>query len=98
MNVTNGQAGRANWRDFAVEPFRIFFPAAVAVGLAGVSLWPLYALKVSDFYPGSSHARLMALLSFPAALLSDFWARPAPDAVVVPADSGRRRRCRLDYT
>ena len=52
--------GDLRWRDLAAEPFRIFFPAAVAVGLVGVALWPLYALKVADFYPGVSHARLMA--------------------------------------
>jgi hypothetical protein len=60
MDLTKGQAGRVGWRDVAAEPFRIFFPAAVGVGLVGVGLWPLYALKVTDFYPGVSHARLMA--------------------------------------
>jgi len=33
---------------------------AVAAGIVGVSKWPLYFLHVSDFYPGLSHARLMA--------------------------------------
>src|SRR5208283_5988433 len=60
MDLTKGHAERVGWRDLAAEPFRIFFPAAVAVGLVGVALWPLYALKVADFYPGVSHARLMA--------------------------------------
>jgi uncharacterized protein involved in response to NO len=60
MDWTKNRAKRAGWRDLAAEPFRIFFPAAVVVGLVGVSLWPLYALKVADFYPGVSHARLMA--------------------------------------
>ena len=60
MDSINSRATRVGWRDLAAEPFRIFFPAAVAVGLAGVSLWPLYALKLADFYPGTSHARLMA--------------------------------------
>ncbi|MGD0814141.1 MAG: NnrS family protein [Verrucomicrobiota bacterium] len=60
MDSTNSRAARVGWRDLAAEPFRIFFPAAVAVGLAGVSLWPLYSLKLADFYPGTSHARLMA--------------------------------------
>jgi len=51
---------RITLRDLAEEPFRVFFPAAVAVGLAGVSVWPLYAAHVTDFYPGQIHARLMA--------------------------------------
>lgn len=60
MDMTKALAVRVGWRDLAAEPFRIFFPAAVAVGLTGVGLWPLYALKVTEFYPGVSHARLMA--------------------------------------
>lgn len=60
MDLTEAQAGRVGWRDLAAEPFRIFFPAAVGVGLVGVGLWPLYALKMTDYYPGVSHARLMA--------------------------------------
>jgi len=46
--------------DFAREPFRIFFPAAILAGIAGVSLWPLYFLHVTETYPGVSHARIMA--------------------------------------
>lgn len=41
------------------EPFRIFFPLGVLVGLFGVSLWPLYFAGVHKFYPGVMHARLM---------------------------------------
>lgn len=41
------------------EPFRIFFPCAVIVGLIGVALWPLHFAGVVSFYPGTSHARLM---------------------------------------
>jgi uncharacterized protein involved in response to NO len=59
MDLTKGRARRVGWRDLAAEPFRIFFPAAVGVGLVGVGLWPLYALKVTVFYPGVIHARLM---------------------------------------
>jgi uncharacterized protein involved in response to NO len=32
----------------------------VAVGIAGVALWPLYFSGTISFYPGMSHARLMA--------------------------------------
>jgi len=47
-------------RELAAEPFRLFFPAAVIVGLAGVLLWPLHFSGVMKLYPGLSHARLMA--------------------------------------
>jgi uncharacterized protein involved in response to NO len=41
------------------EPFRIFFPLGVLVGISGVSLWPLYFSGIHKFYPGIMHARLM---------------------------------------
>ncbi|MHC1764395.1 MAG: NnrS family protein [Verrucomicrobiia bacterium] len=51
---------RISWAAAAREPFRLFFPAAVIVGLAGVALWPLHFLGLVELYPGVSHARLMA--------------------------------------
>ncbi len=51
---------RISWAAAAREPFRLFFPAAVIVGLAGVALWPLHFLGAVELYPGLSHARLMA--------------------------------------
>ena len=48
------------------EPFRIFFPAGVLAGIAGVSLWPLYFTGITEFYPGLSHARIMACGLFAA--------------------------------
>ena len=51
---------RITLRELAAEPFRLFFPLAVLVGLAGVSLWPLHFGHVVPLYPGLSHARLMA--------------------------------------
>lgn len=49
-----------SWLLLSREPFRLFFPLAVAVGMAGVALWPLYFSGLISFYPGLSHARLMA--------------------------------------
>ena len=46
-------------KDIAVEPFRVFFPAAVLVGILGVSLWPLHFGGIVAFYPGIAHAQLM---------------------------------------
>lgn len=48
------------WRDIAREPFRIFFPAAVVTGILAVALWPLHFAGIVAFYPGMSHAQLMA--------------------------------------
>jgi uncharacterized protein involved in response to NO len=58
MNATT--TTRATLRDLAREPFRIFFPAGVLAGIAGVALWPLHLLGVMESYPGLIHARIMA--------------------------------------
>src|SRR5215207_5461504 len=50
--IAPGEIGR--------EPFRAFFPAGVLAGIAGVLLWPLYFIGITEFYPGLSHARIMA--------------------------------------
>jgi len=41
------------------EPFRIFFPLGVLVGIAGVLLWPLFFAGAFKIYPGVMHARTM---------------------------------------
>jgi uncharacterized protein involved in response to NO len=41
------------------EPFRIFFPAGTALGIIGVTLWPVYYLGGGIAYPNIAHARLM---------------------------------------
>ncbi len=51
---------RIRWNDIGQEPFRVFFPAATAAGVAGAALWPLHITHVMDFYPGVMHARMMA--------------------------------------
>ncbi|MFM1945163.1 MAG: hypothetical protein RI897_4145 [Verrucomicrobiota bacterium] len=50
---------RASLADLGAEPFRIFFPLAVASGIAGASLWPLHYAGWLELYPGQNHARLM---------------------------------------
>ena len=50
---------RVSWSLLSHEPFRVFFPVATLVGLAGVALWPLHFGGVVEFYPGQTHARLM---------------------------------------
>ncbi len=49
----------AYWRLGLEEPFRLFFPLALVVSMAGVSLWPLLYAKLLAFHPGICHARLM---------------------------------------
>jgi uncharacterized protein involved in response to NO len=51
--------GLTGTTDFFAEPFRIFFPAGILIGIAGVALWPLYYAGLIVTYPGTAHARLM---------------------------------------
>jgi uncharacterized protein involved in response to NO len=41
------------------EPFRIFFPLGLLLGMTGVALWPLYVWHAIEFYPAQAHVRLM---------------------------------------
>lgn len=41
------------------EPFRIFFPIGVLLGVVGVSLWLPFYLGAGIPYPNVAHARLM---------------------------------------
>ena len=43
----------------SAEPFRIFFPLALLIGISGVSLWPLFFTGMHKFYPGIMHSRIM---------------------------------------
>lgn len=54
------QNKRITTKDLGAEPFRIFFPAGVLSGIAGVALWPLHFSQIVPFYPGQAHVRLMA--------------------------------------
>ena len=41
------------------EPFRIFFPLGLFLGVLGVALWPFYVCHAITFYPANAHVRLM---------------------------------------
>jgi uncharacterized protein involved in response to NO len=41
------------------EPFRIFFPLGLLLGVIGVALWPLFVWHAINFYPRDAHLRLM---------------------------------------
>jgi uncharacterized protein involved in response to NO len=38
------------------DPYRIFFPLGVLMGIAGVSIWPLFYWGLTEGYSGRSHA------------------------------------------
>jgi uncharacterized protein involved in response to NO len=38
------------------EPYRVFFPLGIALGLTGVAIWPLYYFGVTAGYSGRAHA------------------------------------------
>lgn len=59
------------------EPFRIFFPAGILLGIAGVSPWFLYYGNLLTSYPGTSHARLM-IEGFMASFIIGFLATAGP--------------------
>jgi uncharacterized protein involved in response to NO len=44
---------------YFAEPFRIFFPLGLFLGMIGVALWPLYVWHAIGFYPAQAHVRLM---------------------------------------
>ena len=37
------------------DPYRIFFPLGIVMGVAGVSIWPLYYWNATDSYSGRAH-------------------------------------------
>src|SRR5215475_9544937 len=38
------------------DPYRIFFPLGILLGVMGVSIWPLYYFGITEGYSGRSHA------------------------------------------
>ena len=44
---------------YFAEPFRIFFPLGLFLGMIGVALWPLFVWHAIEFYPAQAHVRLM---------------------------------------
>jgi uncharacterized protein involved in response to NO len=65
------------------EPFRIFFPAGIALGIIGVTLWPLYYLGGAIAYPNIAHARLM-IEGFMASFIFGFLGTAGPRLTSTP--------------
>src|SRR5438270_12458909 len=38
------------------DPYRIFFPLGIVLGVMGVAIWPLYYYGVTEGYSGRAHA------------------------------------------
>jgi uncharacterized protein involved in response to NO len=70
------------------EPFRIFFPLGVLIGISGVSLWPLFFSGLHKFYPGVMHARLM-IEGFMGAFVMGFLGTAGPRLTGTPHFSRR---------
>src|SRR5215831_9418410 len=54
------------------DPYRIFFPIGILLGVMGVSIWPLYYFGILDGYSGRAHAYVQTdgfLYSFIAGFL-----------------------------
>jgi uncharacterized protein involved in response to NO len=67
------------------EPFRVFFPLGAFLGIAGVSLWPLFFGGLHhSFYPGLMHGRLM-IHGFLGAFVFGFLGTAMPRLLGAPA-------------
>ncbi len=70
------------------EPYRLFFPAGLAMGLTGVALWPLWLWGGLEFYPGPLHSRLM-MMGFVGAFVLGFMAMAMPRMLGLKPFRGR---------
>jgi uncharacterized protein involved in response to NO len=41
------------------EPFRVFFPLGLVLGMCGAALWPMFVWHAITYYPSNAHVRLM---------------------------------------
>ena len=75
-----------SFQQICQEPFRIFFPAGVLLGLAGVSRWVAFYLGAGTPYPNIAHARLM-IEGFMASFIFGFLGTAGPRLTSAPAFS-----------
>lgn len=94
MSLMSAELGpaRPNRRTFLKlcpgEPFRIFFPLGLGLGIVGVALWPLYFAGVITTYPPVLHARLM-IEGMMAAFIFGFLGTAGPRLTETAAFSAR---------
>jgi uncharacterized protein involved in response to NO len=68
---------------FCQEPFRVFFPTGLFLGVVGVLLWVLYYAGITTLYPGISHARLM-IEGFVVCFIIGFLGTAGPRLMTAP--------------
>lgn len=66
------------------EPFRLFFPASLFIGMIGVLLWPAFAWGIIQRYPAIAHARIM-IEGFFFAFIMGFLGTAGPRMLSSPA-------------
>ena len=59
------------------DPYRLFFPLGISLGIAGVSIWPLYYFGVTAGYNGHAHA-LVQTSGFLYAFIAGFLLTAVP--------------------
>ena len=77
-------AGARSLSWLAAEPFRVFFPWAALLGIAGVMLWPLFFAGWLHFLPALPHSRLM-IFGFGGGSVIGFLGTAAPRMLGAPA-------------
>ncbi len=73
---------------FYQEPFRIFFPTGLLLGMIGVALWPAYYAGWISVYPSISHARLM-IEGFMGSFIIGFLGTAGPRITSTASFSGK---------
>lgn len=80
------------WKDIATavasEPYRMFYPLGIVLGVVGVALWPLWSAGFYPLYPGPAHVRLL-IEGFFTAFILGFLGTAGPRMLGVPAMSVR---------
>jgi len=74
-------AGTLHW--LCSEPYRLFFLSGILFSIAGVALWPLFFSGHLDFYPATSHARVM-IEAFGGAFVIGFLGTAGPRMLSAP--------------
>lgn len=65
------------------EPFRLFFPLAIALALAGLTPWLLFAVGLHASWPGAAHAALLSR-GFALAVVTGFLGTMIPRRTQAP--------------
>src|SRR5262245_36269773 len=71
------------------DPYRVFFPLGIVLGVFGVAIWPLYYYNFTQGYSGRAHALVQAngflyafVLGFLLTAIPKFTGTEAPSLAV----------------